>query len=69
MKTIREYRQARGWTQEQLAHELGVTSSAVYSWEAGKRVPHVFQLRKLAWAFGVKMDDIALIEPEGKAAA
>ena len=56
--TIRELRQARGWTQLELANRLGITPSSVYNWESGKFEPKASQLRALARAFGVSMDDI-----------
>lgn len=61
MKTIRELREAHQLTQVQLAHEVGVTPSTVYKWEAGKVVPDVIRLRNLARLFSVATDDIALI--------
>jgi len=64
MKTIREYREERGWTQFELAVKVGVTPGAVSNWERGVSEPKVSQLRRLAEVFGVKMDDILLVEPE-----
>ena len=44
--TIAEARQARGWTQEELAAVVGCSLSTVISWEAGRRTPGpVFQVR------------------------
>ena len=71
--TIRELRERAGWTQLELANRLGVTPATVYTWERGKFDPRASQLRKLALAFGVSMDDIALPDDAergaGKAAA
>ncbi len=61
MKTIRELRQERGWTQLELANRLGVTPSAVYNWERGKFEPTASMFRRIARAFGVSMDEIALV--------
>ena len=69
MKTIRQLREEKGLTQLQLAVELGVTPSTIYTWESGRSELKVRQLRKLAELFGVSMDVIALEEAEGKAAA
>ena len=52
MKTIRQLRQERGWTQFELALQLGVQPQAVYFWESGRRTPRVPQLRKLGQLFG-----------------
>ena len=64
MKTIRQHREGRGWSQFALALKVGVQPHAVYLWERGRRLPHVLPLRKLGVAFGVCSDDIVL-EPRG----
>ncbi len=69
MKTIRELREGRGWTQLELAVKLGVTPATVYNWERGKYEPTASKLRAIAQTFGVSMDDIALVDEPGKAAA
>ena len=60
MSTIRELRQERGWTQFDLAIEVGVHPQAVYLWESGRRTPLVPQMRKLGELFGLCSDAIAL---------
>lgn len=70
MKTIRELREAAGWTQLQLANRLEVTPVTVYNWERGKYEPSAKQLRAIARVFGVSMDDIVFeSDIVGKAAA
>lgn len=64
MKTIRELRERRGWTQVDLAHEVGVTPSTVYNWERGRTEISALKLRQLAQLFGVSMDEIVLPAPE-----
>jgi transcriptional regulator with XRE-family HTH domain len=59
--TIRELRQARGWTQFELALQVGVQPQAIYLWESGRRTPQVPQLRKLGELFGLCSDEIDLI--------
>jgi len=68
MQTIRELREARGLTQQQLASELGIAMVTVYSWERGRNEPKASQLRALARFFGVSMDDIAFETEHAKAA-
>jgi transcriptional regulator with XRE-family HTH domain len=58
MKTIRQLREARGWTQLDLAYRVGVTPATVYNWERGRYEPKASQLRALARVFEVSMDDI-----------
>jgi transcriptional regulator with XRE-family HTH domain len=73
VKTIRELREEKGWTQLEVAYRAKVTPATVSNWERGVYEPKVSQLRTLARLFGVKMDDITLIEEpvgaQGKAAA
>jgi len=73
MRTIRQLREAKGWSQAETAHRVGVAPSTIYNWERGKFEPRVAQLRDLAAALGVRMDEIALVADEegeqGKAAA
>lgn len=64
MRTIRQLREERGWTQLELALKIGVTPITVYNWERGRSEPKVSQFRALARVFGVSMDDIALTEQE-----
>ena len=61
MSTIRELRQARGWTQFALALKIGVQPQAVSLWESGRRVPQVPQLRTLGELFGICSDEIDLV--------
>ena len=68
-KTIRELRKEKGWSQAELAHRAGVAPSSVYNWESGRFEPRASQLRDLAQALDVKMDDIELLEPGKELAA
>jgi DNA-binding XRE family transcriptional regulator len=63
--TIRELRQARGWTQYELALKVGVHPQAVYLWETGRRTPQVPQMRRLGQAFGMCSDEIDLTTAPG----
>ena len=70
MRTIRELREERSWTQLELGNKLGVTPVTVYNWERGQHMPTAPQLRALARVFGVSMDDIDFESPmESKSAA
>jgi transcriptional regulator with XRE-family HTH domain len=62
LKTIREWRLERGWSQNDLAVRLGVTPTTIYNWERGKNEPSASMFRRLALALGVSMDVIALVE-------
>lgn len=69
MKTIRELRTEKGWTQLELANKIGVTPMSVYHWERGNNEPKASQLRAMAHAFGVSMDEIDFPVTEIKNAA
>ncbi len=69
MKTIRQLREAQGWTQLELAYRLEVTPGTVYAWESGRSEPKVSQLRAMARLFGVSSDTIELEERASKRAA
>lgn len=60
MKTIREHRLEMGWTQFELALQVGVQPQTVYLWESGRRMPGVIQIRRLGKLFGICSDDISL---------
>ncbi len=60
MKTIRELRRERGWTQFELALAAGVQPQTVYLWESERRIPQVPRVRKLGEIFGICSDEIAL---------
>ena len=51
--TIREWREARNFTQVQVAHHIGVARSTVIRWENGETIPYEYHLEKLCELFGV----------------
>jgi transcriptional regulator with XRE-family HTH domain len=62
-------RKRRGWTQESLGNELGVTSVAVARWERGQAEPHAGKRRALARALDVSVEQLDRIlaneDPDG----
>ena len=59
---IKELRQARGWTQADLARRLGVTRNGVNSWEQGLSMPSPASLVDLARLFSVFTDYLLGVE-------
>ncbi len=55
-KTIRQLRQERGWSQLDLALNVGVTQSIISRWERGELVPQLATLQRLAQVFGVSVE-------------
>ena len=52
-QTIKRLRKEKGFTQEQLAEELGVSLMTVRRWEWGESIPKSNMLLKLANIFGL----------------
>ncbi len=63
-KTIRELREARGWTQFDLALQLGASVNAVSKWERGVAVPYVKTRKRLADLFGGGVGELAFGQAE-----
>ncbi len=57
--TIRQLRQARGWSQLDLALRLQVSPGAISFWERGTRRPQPRHQQGLASLFGVPVEAIA----------
>jgi transcriptional regulator with XRE-family HTH domain len=55
-ENIRSFRKQRKLTQEQLAEVLGVTTGAIYKWEAKLSIPELELLLKMADFFDVSLD-------------
>jgi transcriptional regulator with XRE-family HTH domain len=53
---IKKYRKLKGWTQQQLAEKLNVSTSAITNYENATRSPMQDNLFKLADIFGVSVD-------------
>ena len=52
-------RRRRGWSQERLAREVGVSRGLVGEWERGQRRPELFRIRLLARALAQPVSRIA----------
>lgn len=58
MQNLKEARQLKGITQEQLAKMLGITQGAVAQWENGLTHPSFDMLPKVAEALGMTVDEL-----------
>ena len=61
MKRLKEMRDARGWTQQQLAGASGVSQTFISELESCKKQPTVTIAIKLAQALGVEL--MELLQP------
>lgn len=64
-QNIRRFRKNCGYTQEELALQLKVTSQAISRWESGSGMPDVSLLLPLSKALGVTLDALFGAENEG----
>ena len=55
---IIEERKRNGWSQEELADQLGVSRQAVSKWESGASDPSTTNLIALAKLYGVAAEDL-----------
>ena len=69
MKTLKEWREARGLRQLDLAYRVGVTPATIANWETGRREPSASYFHILAKELGVSMDEIDVSEWLEKPAA
>ena len=64
-RAVRTLREARGWSQSQLARAAGMTQPAVARFEAGGTVPTLPVLERLATA--LEADLVVTLTPRGAA--
>lgn len=57
-KNLAKARKSRDYSQGDLAKRTGLMPSAIAHFEAGRRMPTVANLLKLADALGIKLDDL-----------
>lgn len=67
---LAELRRAKGYSQEALAHELGLSRQAVSKWERAESAPDTENLIALARLYGMSLDELLRVSPgtEGDAA-
>ncbi len=63
---IIELRKKRGWSQEQLAEQLGVSRQSVSKWESAMSIPDMDKIVKLSYIFGVSTDYLLKDEVEAQ---
>lgn len=65
LNRVRVMRQARGWTQAELAERAGVSRAAISAMEINRLIPSVAAALSLAASFGCKVEDLfGLTAPE-----
>ena len=61
---ITEYREARGWTEYQLAERSGLPQSTISSWFRKGMMPTIPSLEKICIAFGITISQLFANENE-----
>ena len=62
-KQLRYERELRGWTQANLAAEVGCDTKAISRWERGLIIPTPYYRRGLCKIFGKNAEELGLTEP------
>jgi transcriptional regulator with XRE-family HTH domain len=57
-------RKKAGWSQEELAYQMGVSRQSVSKWESGTSIPDLERILKLSQVFGVSTDYLLKEEME-----
>ena len=65
-RAVREGREARGWTQEELARRLGTHTSTIQKWEGGKTEPKLGQAQAVARLLGWAQSELLELLPKGR---
>jgi putative molybdopterin biosynthesis protein len=55
---VKQFRQARGWSQEELAEKTGVRRQAIYDIESGRYLPNTAIALRLGRIFGCRVEDL-----------
>ena len=55
---VRDLRKERGWSQQELADQAGISMQTVSNLETGRHVPGIATLSKIAGALGVPLSDL-----------
>lgn len=66
MLRIAEAREARGYTQEQLAQAIGTTQQTIQRWESGQVTPRVDKVEDVSRALGITMSFLLGIDDNKK---
>jgi transcriptional regulator with XRE-family HTH domain len=59
---LRRERKRRGWTQEEVAREIGCDSKTVGRWERGQTFPDLYHWQKLMKLYGKTAEELGLME-------
>src|SRR5262245_4603080 len=58
---LKKARDAQGWSQAELAHQLGTTQAQVSKWERGIAVPQPYYRQKLRQLLGKSAEELSFL--------
>ncbi len=61
---VRQYRLAKGWSQEELAEKVNVRRQAIYDIETGRYMPNTAVALSLARIFGCRVEDLFALQDQ-----
>ncbi|MEQ7217183.1 helix-turn-helix transcriptional regulator [Vagococcus fluvialis] len=57
-RRLSQYREAKGYSQIDIADRLFVTQQSISSWEIGRTVPKPYQMKQLSEILEVSIDEL-----------
>ncbi|NKC68863.1 helix-turn-helix transcriptional regulator [Vagococcus fluvialis] len=57
-RRLSQYREAKGYSQIDIADRLSVTQQSISSWEVGRTVPKPYQMKQLSEMLEVSVDEL-----------
>jgi len=57
-KRLSLYREAKGYSQLEIAEKMSVTQQSISSWETGRTIPKPYQMRRLSEMLEVGIDEL-----------
>ncbi len=57
-RRLSQYREAKGYSQIDIADRLSVTQQSISSWEIGRTIPKPYQMKQLSEMLEVSIDEL-----------
>ncbi|MFI3685447.1 helix-turn-helix transcriptional regulator [Vagococcus fluvialis] len=57
-RRLSQYREAKGYSQIDIADRLSVTQQSISSWEIGRTIPKPYQMKQLSEILEVSIDEL-----------
>lgn len=57
-RRLSQYREAKGYSQIEIAEKMSVTQQSISSWEVGRTIPKPYQMKQLSEMLEVSVDEL-----------